>query len=134
MQKKNNKIRIFLFLAFGLVAAVFFVQVAQLTRTGINEINNRKDMLKCEHLEYSISDISYENNRLMFRLDSQDFDTNISKLTVITDKQDKKETILQSPIMGGDSQTILFKNASVEEKFSVYPNECEDIIEEYKIK
>jgi len=124
-KKRYSKTKIFLFLIFALLGIVLIAQVVRVIQESITSINKRSVELKCIDLNFQIKDISYKNNKLVFELLSKDYDTNISKVTVVSEKQDFVKDITPT-LKGGESYFLSFNNISIGNVIYIYINDCKD--------
>ena len=126
-EKKYSKTKIFLFLIFAILGIVLMAQVVRVIQEGVFTINKKKIELKCVNLNYQINDFSYENNRLVFELLSSDYDTNISKVTLVTDinQEEYVEDIIPS-LKGGESHYLINNDIAIEKSVYIYIDDCKE--------
>lgn len=126
-EKKYSKTKIFLFLIFTILGIVLMAQVVRVIQESIFTINIKKNELKCINLNYQINDFSYENNRLVFEILSRDYDTNISKVTIVPDNVEEEyvKDIIPS-LKGGESYYLIINDIIIEKSGYIFLNECKD--------
>ena len=124
-KKRYSKTKIFLFMIFAILGIVLITQVARVIQEGIQTINKKSVELKCIDLNFQINDFSYENNRLVFELLSSDYDTNISKVTIMADinKEEYEKDIIPS-LKGGESYFLIINDIIIEKSAYIYVNDC----------
>lgn len=126
-EKKYSKTKIFLFLIFTILGIVLMAQVVRVIQESIFTINIKKNELKCINLNYQINDFSYENNRLVFEILSRDYDTNISKVTIVPDNVEEEyvKDIIPS-LKGGESYYLIINDIIIEKSVYIFLNECKE--------
>ena len=125
-KKRYSKIKMFIFLAFAILGLVLIVQVANIVQDGIQSINEKNVELKCIDLSFEINEFNYENQRISFELLSSDYDTNISKVAILTDFEIEYEKNFNPSLRGGASQFIIFNNVTLEKSLNIYVNDCKN--------
>ena len=123
-KKRYSKTKIFLFMIFAILGIVLITQVARVIQEGIQTINKKSVELKCIDLNFQINDFSYENNRLVFELLSSDYDTNISKVTIITDINQEYVKYIIPSLNGGESYFLIINDIIIEKSVYIYVNDC----------
>lgn len=126
-EKKYSKTKIFLFLIFTILGIVLMAQVVRVIQESVFTINIKKNELKCINLNYQINDFSYENNRLVFEILSRDYDTNISKVTIVPDNVEEEyvKDIIPS-LKGGESYYLIINDIIIEKSVYIFLNECKE--------
>lgn len=125
-KKRYSKTKIFLFLIFAILGIVLLTQVVKVIRDGIVTINEKNIELKCVDLNYQINDFSYENNRLIFEILSKDYDTNITKVTIITDVEEEHVKNIIPSLKGGEGHYLTFNNITIQKTVYIYVEDCKN--------
>ena len=123
-KKRYSKTKIFLFMIFAILGIVLITQVARVIQESIQTINKKSVELKCIDLSFQINDFSYDNNRLVFELLSSDYDTNISKVTIITDGEEEYVENIIPSLKGGESYFLIINDIIIEKSAYIYVNDC----------
>ncbi len=124
-EKKYTKVKIFLFLVFAIFAVFLIASVVRIIQDLFLGINEKGDEFRCTDFTYSINEksMSFNEKSLVFELINQDYDINISKITLITDSGERIFTP-EKESRGGNSIFVRFENISIGQDFLVRINDC----------
>lgn len=132
LEHKHSKTKIFIFLIFALVSIVFITDLVRMVRQGINEIETGSRNVICSDFKYNVKDITYTGDILTFMVESSDYDTNITRINILTDiNQTSSENTL---IKGGDAQIFKFEDMHIKDNIMIYPNDCDGFMKTLTIK
>ena len=126
---KYSKLKLFLFLVSFVVIIVFVVQVSNILKDGFDTINIKKKALSCTNLKYEIIQSEYNNNNLIIELTSSTHKYNISKVTIISDLNERKHVTMLDPVLT-NSGTALFQinNITLNKSYNVYVEDCKESV------
>jgi hypothetical protein len=115
-----NKTKIFLFLFFIVIAAIFIVQIVRFFDIAFAEIDQKNSILNCN--KFKLTDIAYTNNNLYFSLENLNTNSNITKVRVKADKEITQ--YLEPQLPSGQVRDFIIKNISINKKYYIYINDC----------
>jgi len=126
-EKKYTKLGIFLFVFFIILSSVFAASIYKLIKNLFYGIEEKKNELKCSGLVYGINGISYKSNNLLFLLSSQDYDTNLTKITILSDTSESEYTkIIEPSLKAGESSFIQIKDIPLDKGFYIFLEDCKE--------
>jgi len=124
MERKQTKVKIFLYLAFAILAIMVGTQIYRLISQGTRAIHQGNEQLKCVELSYDIES-TYNNNVLVLEITSKSYDLNITKITVTPDTSDTEYTNeLDEVLKGGNIAFLRIENISITNRFFIYAENC----------
>jgi hypothetical protein len=124
-ERRYAKTKIFLFFVFAMLTIAFVASVVSLIQDGFQNINNKNYEIKCQQAKYSVKLVSYSNNNLLVELSNQDFSLNITKLTILSDMNDKVHiSAVEPPVTPNNIRYQTINNISLDKGFFVSIEDC----------
>jgi hypothetical protein len=125
--KNSNKIKLFLFLIFAILMVAFFAYTVRIFKDLFTKINDKNTELKCNNINYILTEQDYRNNRIILEIMSQSYERNITKITVIPDTSDSEYILDINPnLEGGDSVNLIIENISISKGLYSFVETCKE--------
>ncbi len=123
-EKKYTKTKIFLFLIFAVFLIIFFSSTVSLMQKMFRNISEKNSELKCNDFIYSIKGENL-NGKLFLTLTNNDYDTNITKITLISDNSEEEHIEEITPnLESAEQKSIIINDFMFDKGVYIYANDC----------